>query len=85
MVRRCGVPIFRVTKVHSFIEEQKVFRCKRKASLQCNMQTVKMESCHIASLSVISNLTHCSRETRKRVIGKQCRPRSDAAESTTCK
>ena len=25
-------------------------------------------------------LTHCSRETRKRVIGKQCRPRSDAAE-----
>ena len=34
-------------------------------------------------------LTHCSRETRKRVIGKQCRPRSDAAEcgrvSTVCK
>ena len=25
-------------------------------------------------------LTHCSRETRKRVIGKQCRPISDAAE-----
>ena len=25
-------------------------------------------------------LTHCSRETRKRVNGKQCRPRSDAAE-----
>ena len=25
-------------------------------------------------------LTHCSRETRKTVIGKQCRPRSDAAE-----
>ena len=25
-------------------------------------------------------LTHCSRETRKRVIGKQCRPRSDAAK-----
>ena len=25
-------------------------------------------------------LTHCSRETRKRVLGKQCRPRSDAAE-----
>ena len=25
-------------------------------------------------------ITHCSRETRKRVIGKQCRPRSDAAE-----
>ena len=28
-------------------------------------------------LEVLSN---CSRETRKRVIGKQCRPRSDAAE-----
>ena len=27
-----------------------------------------------------TNLTHCSWETRKRVIGKQCRPRSDAAE-----
>ena len=26
------------------------------------------------------DLTHCSRETRKRVSGKQCRPRSDAAE-----
>ena len=25
-------------------------------------------------------LTHCSRETCKSVIGKQCRPRSDAAE-----
>ena len=25
-------------------------------------------------------LTHCSWETRKRVLGKQCRPRSDAAE-----
>ena len=25
-------------------------------------------------------LTYCSRETRKRVIGKQCRPRSDTAE-----
>ena len=24
--------------------------------------------------------THCSRETPQRVIGKQCRPRSDAAE-----
>ena len=34
-------------------------------------------------LQVISKmpyLTHCSRETRKRVIDKQCRPRSDAAE-----
>ena len=27
-----------------------------------------------------NSLTHCSRETSKRVIGKQCRPRSDAAE-----
>ena len=25
-------------------------------------------------------LTHCSRETPKRVFGKQCRSRSDAAE-----
>ena len=25
-------------------------------------------------------ITHCSRETRKRVLGKQCRPRSDGAE-----
>ena len=25
-------------------------------------------------------LTHCSRETRKRVTGKQCRPWSDATE-----
>ena len=25
-------------------------------------------------------LTHCCRETSKNVIGKQCRPRSDAAE-----
>ena len=24
--------------------------------------------------------THCKQETRKRVIGKQCRPRSNAAE-----
>ena len=29
---------------------------------------------------VTFELTHCSRETRKRVIGKQCRPRSDATE-----
>ena len=29
---------------------------------------------------VIGTLTHCSRETPKRVTGKQCRPRSDAAE-----
>ena len=27
-----------------------------------------------------NRLTHCSRETCKRVIGKQCRPRSDATE-----
>ena len=26
------------------------------------------------------SLTHCSRETRKRVTGKQCGPRSDATE-----
>ena len=26
------------------------------------------------------NLTYCSRETCKRVVGKQCRPRSEAAE-----
>ena len=26
------------------------------------------------------SVTHCSRETRKRVLGKQCRPRSDAPE-----
>ena len=39
------------------------------------------------SLTELSHLTvnpfpftHCSRETHKRVIGKQCRPRSDAAE-----
>ena len=35
-------------------------------------------------LFVIYPLTHCSRETRKRVIGKQCRPRSDAAECGIC-
>ena len=28
----------------------------------------------------LPGLTYCSRDTRKRVIGKQCRPRSDAAE-----
>ena len=26
-------------------------------------------------------LTHCSQETHKTVTGKQCRPRSEAAES----
>ena len=38
------------------------------------------------------HLTHCNLETPKRVFGKQCRPRSDAAEhgnlirvSTVCK
>ena len=31
-------------------------------------------------LTIVRNLTHCSLETRKRIIGKQCRPRSDAAE-----
>ena len=30
--------------------------------------------------SLTPALTHCSRETHKRVIGKQCRPSSDAAE-----
>ena len=29
---------------------------------------------------LISLLTHCSWDTHKRIIGKQCRPRSDAAE-----
>ena len=28
----------------------------------------------------IVTLTYCSRDTRKRVLGKQCRPRSDATE-----
>ena len=28
----------------------------------------------------VSALTHCSRDTRKRVLGKHFRPRSDAAE-----
>ena len=32
------------------------------------------------SLYLKPDLTHCSRETRKRVLSKQCRPRSDAAE-----
>ena len=34
-----------------------------------------------------SRLTHCSRETRKRLIDKQCRPRSEDAfsVSTVCK
>ena len=29
-----------------------------------------------APASIINELTHCSRDTRKRVLGKQCRPRS---------
>ena len=29
---------------------------------------------------IFNTLTHCSRVTRKKVIGKQCSPRSDAAE-----
>ena len=32
------------------------------------------------TINIAEELTHCSRETRKRVLGKQCRPRSDAAE-----
>ena len=28
-------------------------------------------------------LTHCSRETRKRVLSKQCRPRSDAENAAS--
>ena len=32
------------------------------------------------TLLLLPSLTHCSHETRKRVIGKQCRPRSDATE-----
>ena len=31
-------------------------------------------------VKTLISLTHCSREAHKRVIGKQCRPRSDAAE-----
>ena len=34
--------------------------------------------------TVKDTLTHCSRETRKREISKQCRPRSDAAERGVC-
>ena len=30
------------------------------------------------SLNMRTDLTHCSLETHKKVIGKQCRPRSDA-------
>ena len=30
---------------------------------------------------ITDTLTHCSLETHKRVIGKEHRPRSDAAES----
>ena len=36
--------------------------------------------CDSPRTSSILFLTHCSLETPKRVIGKQCRPRSDAAE-----
>ena len=35
---------------------------------------------HVIRVYTACPLTHCSRETRKRVIGKQCTPRSDAAE-----
>ena len=34
----------------------------------------------LSAVVVISALTHCSLQTPKRVIGKQCRPISDAAE-----
>ena len=36
--------------------------------------------CNETCATFASKITHCSRENRKRVIGKQCRPRSDAAE-----
>ena len=42
-------------------------------TLNC-LETLAFVSKHLVPL------THCSRETRKRVIGKQCRPRSDATE-----
>ena len=31
-------------------------------------------------IALVGDLTHCSLDTPKRLIGKQCRPRSDAAE-----
>ena len=34
----------------------------------------------LSAAVVIRPLTHCSRETHEKVIGKQCRPRSDTAE-----
>ena len=34
----------------------------------------------LSLLVPVVTLTHCSREIGKRVIGKQCRPRSDAAK-----
>ena len=41
---------------------------------------------HVISYSILTcpilkTLTHCSLETPKKAIGKQCRPRSDAADS----
>ena len=56
-------------------EKAKQYRPRSNAT-KCNILWSVLHASH----SVVFRLTHCSRETRKRVIGKQCRPRSDAAE-----
>ena len=66
-----------------------VFFLHKFAGLHRQQNTQKFSFvCKLHHLKVLSEpirvqqdtLTHCSRETSKRVIGKQCRPRSDAAE-----
>ena len=37
----------------------------------------------VDNYAMCSSLTHCSLETPKRVIGKQCIPRSDAADAAS--
>ena len=42
-------------------------------------ETTTMQVLYMSDMNEYYTLTHCSRETCKRIIGKQCRPRSDSA------
>ena len=67
-----------------------VLTCKMSSLYDVYVQVkMSLSQCHARGLNGYSTrkdqisiyLTHCSRETPKRVTGKQYRPRSDAAEN----
>ena len=71
--------------------------CKEKPKRCCQCWSIQGRGCcsicqkglcqnvfEIHTVMFLIWLTHCSQETRKRVIGKQWRPRSDAAECGIC-